>query len=128
MKIVITTVELRLQFSSAYAPQTDCSERVKDDFWTLLDEKTVEVPSEDRMVVTGDLDGNVAVSKSDYNCHDGFGYRTRNEDGEGILEYDGSHNFVITNTWFKKRMSHLVSFYSDVTKIQIDYVLVRHQD
>ena len=128
MKIVIATVELRLHFFSAYAPQTGCSESIKDDFWALLDEKTAEVPKEDTLVVAGDLNGHVGETRSDYSCHGGFGYGTRNEDGERILEYAESHNLVVTNTWFQKRTSHLVSFYSGNTKTQIDYVLLRRQD
>ncbi|VDP08946.1 unnamed protein product [Heligmosomoides polygyrus] len=36
-----------------------CSEQTKDEFWSLLDEKTAEVPSEDMVVVVGDLNGHV---------------------------------------------------------------------
>ncbi|EYB91332.1 hypothetical protein Y032_0207g2033 [Ancylostoma ceylanicum] len=66
MKIVVATVERRLHFFSAYAPQTGCSDKAKDDFWTLLDEKTEEVPPEDTIIVAGDLNGHVGATKEGY--------------------------------------------------------------
>ncbi|VDP19253.1 unnamed protein product [Heligmosomoides polygyrus] len=46
MKIIVDVEERRCHFFSAYAPQTGCSEQTKDEFWSLLDEKAAEVPSE----------------------------------------------------------------------------------
>ncbi|VDP21220.1 unnamed protein product [Heligmosomoides polygyrus] len=39
-----------------------------DEFWSLLDEKTTEVPSEDMIVVAGDLSGHVEATKDAYSC------------------------------------------------------------
>ncbi|EYC22094.1 hypothetical protein Y032_0018g3708 [Ancylostoma ceylanicum] len=128
MKVVVTTAEQRLHFFSAYAPQTGCCKQMKNDFWMLVDEKTAEVPMEDIIAVAGDLNGHVGAAKDGYRCHGGFGYGTRNDDGERILEYADSHDFVIMNTKFRKRPSHLVSFYSGNTQTQIDFVLVRYRD
>ncbi|VDP04498.1 unnamed protein product [Heligmosomoides polygyrus] len=100
MKIVVAAKD----FFSAYAPQSGCSDQAKDEFWNLLDEKTAEVPSKDVTVAAGDLNGH------------------------RILEYAGSHNLTIMNTVFRKRNSHLISFYSGNTKTQIDFVLVRDRD
>ncbi|VDP12487.1 unnamed protein product [Heligmosomoides polygyrus] len=104
MKVVVAAEQHMYHFFSAYAPQT-----AKDEFWTLLDEKTAEVQ-----------DG--------YSCRGGFGYGASNADGERILEYADSHNLTIANTMFRKRDSHLVSFYSGNTNTQIDFILVRHRD
>ncbi|VDO87662.1 unnamed protein product [Heligmosomoides polygyrus] len=41
---------------------------------------------------------------------------------------DHSHDLTIVNTKFRKRDSHLISFYSENAKTQIDYVLVRRRD
>ncbi|VDO60982.1 unnamed protein product [Heligmosomoides polygyrus] len=43
MKIVVAVEERRCHFFSANAPQTGCAEQTKDEFWSLLDEKTAEV-------------------------------------------------------------------------------------
>ncbi|VDO38104.1 unnamed protein product, partial [Heligmosomoides polygyrus] len=55
MKVVVAAEQRMYHFFSAYAPQAGCSERAKDEFWTLLDEKTAEAPSEDAVVIAGDL-------------------------------------------------------------------------
>ncbi|VDL84134.1 unnamed protein product [Nippostrongylus brasiliensis] len=73
MKVVVVTEKRRLHFFTAYAPWTGCSEEVKDEFWALLHEKTAEIPSEEMVVVAGDLNGLVGISKDGFKCHGGFG-------------------------------------------------------
>ncbi|VDO91031.1 unnamed protein product [Heligmosomoides polygyrus] len=127
MKIVVAAKE-RLYHFFAYAPQTGCSDQAKDESWNLLDEKTAEVPSKDVIIVAGDLNGHVGAAKDGYSCHGGFGYGSRNPDGERILEYAESHSLIIVNTVFRKRDSHLISYYSGSSKCQIDFVLVKDRD
>nr|CDJ81936.1 uncharacterized protein LOC101155354 [Haemonchus contortus] len=128
MKAVVVIERPNYHLFSAYAPQTACSEQTKDTFWNLLDEKTAEVPLQEAIVVAGDLNGHVGATKDGYSCHGGFGYGSRNTDGERILEYADSHNLTIVNTRFRKRDSHLITFYSGENRTQIDFVLVRHRD
>ncbi|EYC09242.1 hypothetical protein Y032_0061g3230 [Ancylostoma ceylanicum] len=128
IKVVVTTAEQRLHFFSAHAPQTGCCKQMKDDFWMLLDEKTAEVPMEDKIDVAGDFNGLVGAAKDGHRCHGGLGHGTRNDDGERILEYADSHDLVIMNTKFRKRPSLLVSFYSGNAQTQIDFVLARYRD
>ncbi|VDO72001.1 unnamed protein product [Heligmosomoides polygyrus] len=75
-----------------------------------------------------DLNGHVGAAKDGYSCHGGFGYGSRNPDGERILEYAESHSLTIVNTVFRKRDSHLISYYSGCSKSQIDFVLVKDRD
>ncbi|VDO81141.1 unnamed protein product [Heligmosomoides polygyrus] len=44
-----------------------------------------------------------------------------------ILDYAESHNLTIVNV-FRKRDSHLISYYSESTKTQIYFVLVKDRD
>ncbi|VDO99635.1 unnamed protein product [Heligmosomoides polygyrus] len=81
MKNVVAVEERRCQFFSAYAPQTGFFEQTKDVFWSLLDEKTAEVPSEDMVAVARDLIGHVGAARDDFSCHGGFVYGLRNADG-----------------------------------------------
>ncbi|VDO91568.1 unnamed protein product [Heligmosomoides polygyrus] len=67
MKIVVAAKE-RLFHFSAYAPQTGCSDQAKEEFLSLLDEKTAEVPSKDVIIVAGDLSGHVGATKDVYSC------------------------------------------------------------
>ncbi|VDO88007.1 unnamed protein product [Haemonchus placei] len=84
MKIVVI-IEAKNTIFSAYAPQTGCSEQTTDKYWNLLDEKTAEAPSQEDIVVAGDLNGHVGATKDGYSWHGGFGYGSRNTDGERIL-------------------------------------------
>uniref|UniRef100_W6NHB0 Craniofacial development protein 2-like n=1 Tax=Haemonchus contortus TaxID=6289 RepID=W6NHB0_HAECO len=70
----------------------------------------------------------MGATKDGYSCYGGFGYESRNTDGERILEYADSHNLAIVNTRFRKRDSHLITFYSGENRTQVDFVLVRHRD
>ncbi|VDP14034.1 unnamed protein product [Heligmosomoides polygyrus] len=63
-----------------------------------------------------------------YSCHGGFGYGSRNADGERILEYAESQNLTIVNIVFRKHDSHLILFYSRNTRTQIDFVLVKNRN
>ncbi|VDP30874.1 unnamed protein product [Heligmosomoides polygyrus] len=128
MKIVVAAKERLYHFLSAYAPQSGCSDQAMDEFWNLLDEKTAEVPSKDVIIVAGDLNGHVGAAKDGYSCHGGFGYGSCNPDGERILKYAESHSLTIVNTVFRKRDSHLISYYSGSSKSQRDFVLVKDRD
>ncbi|VDO67818.1 unnamed protein product [Heligmosomoides polygyrus] len=125
MKIAVAARKRLYHFFSAYAPQTGCSDQAKDEFWSLLDEKTAEVPPKD-VIIIADLNGHIGADG--YSCHGGFGYGSRKADGERILEYAESHNLTIVNTVFRKRDSHLISYYSGSSRSQIDFVLVRDRD
>ncbi|VDP39451.1 unnamed protein product [Heligmosomoides polygyrus] len=72
-------------------PVTECSERAKDEIWTLLDEKTAELPPEEAVVITNDLNGRVGTAKDGHSCHGGSGYGAN---GERIVEYAHSHNLI----------------------------------
>uniref|UniRef100_A0A914UMX3 Endonuclease/exonuclease/phosphatase domain-containing protein n=1 Tax=Plectus sambesii TaxID=2011161 RepID=A0A914UMX3_9BILA len=128
MKIVIIADDCKLHVFSGYAPQAGCLDRVKDEFWTMLDQKTADVPQREPVIVMGDLNGHIGKRKDGHRGHGGHGYGDRNDDGERILDYADSHNLVIVNTFFTKRDSHLKMFYSGPTSSQIDFVLVRRRD
>ncbi|PAV79511.1 hypothetical protein WR25_20142 [Diploscapter pachys] len=54
------------------------------------------------------------------------GFGGRNEDGEKLLEFAGSLDLVVLNTFFRKRESQTVTYESGRHRSQIDFVLV-HQ-
>jgi hypothetical protein len=47
---------------------------------------------------------------------------------EGILNFALAYDLFVTNTLFKKRVSHLVTFSSGQHCSQIDFILVRRED
>jgi hypothetical protein len=60
--------------------------------------------------------------------HGGFGYESRNQEGEGILNFALAYDLFVVNTLFRKRVSHLVIFSSGQHCSQIDFILVRRED
>jgi hypothetical protein len=60
--------------------------------------------------------------------HGGFGYGSRNQEGEGILNFALAYELFAANTLFRKRVSHLVTFSSGQHCSQIDFILTRRGD
>jgi hypothetical protein len=60
--------------------------------------------------------------------HGGFGYSSRNQEGEEILDFVVAYDLMIANTFVRKRESHLVTFSSGHHRSQIDFVLTRRED
>ncbi|EYC20165.1 hypothetical protein Y032_0022g483 [Ancylostoma ceylanicum] len=78
MKIMIASSSVNIHFFSLYAPQSGLSDNVKDAFWTLLDEQTTAVPSEDFVIVAGDLNDHDGREKNGNCAHGGFDVGERN--------------------------------------------------
>lgn len=73
---------------SCYAPQTGCTEEEKEEFWEHIDGEMQAVPSCERMVVAGDLNGHVGRDRTGYNdVHGGHGIGVANEEGIKILDF-----------------------------------------
>ncbi|XP_064106764.1 craniofacial development protein 2-like [Macrobrachium nipponense] len=52
-----------LNVVSAYAPQTGCSEEVKNKFWRDMDEVMTSTEIEERLVFGGDLNGHIGCNQ-----------------------------------------------------------------
>ncbi|ESO12155.1 hypothetical protein HELRODRAFT_158620 [Helobdella robusta] len=73
-----------------------------------------------------DLNGHVGEKTDCFNnVHGGFGYGKRNEDGNRILEFAESHGFCLLNTYFRKRLEHLITYKSGPSATQIDFFAVK---
>nr|GEY68845.1 hypothetical protein [Tanacetum cinerariifolium] len=114
---------------SAYAPQVGLSEVEKKTFWDSLDKVVREFPTNQRLILGGDLNWHIGAATEGYvGVHGGFGYGMRNEEGRAILDCAIAHDLVVVNSHFKKRDHHLVTFQSGGRCTQIDYLLVRKRD
>ena len=60
--------------------------------------------------------------------HGGFGYGSRSQEGEDVLNFALAYDLLIANTLFRKSESHLVTFCSGKHSSQIDYILTRRED
>ena len=100
---------------SVYAPQSGLARNVKDAFY------------DDQISVLSKIKENeILLPCGDWNGHIGHGLR--NTEGERILELAITLDLVVTNSRFKKRPSHLITFESGENRRQIDYILCRKQN
>jgi hypothetical protein len=114
---------------SAYAPQIGLNESIKRQFWEQLDALVSSVPISEKLFIGGDLNGHVCSTRVDFDgVHGGFGYGNRNQEGECILNFALVYDLFVTNTLFRKRVSHLVTFSSSHHCSQIDFILARRED
>jgi hypothetical protein len=91
---------------SAYAPQIGLNESIKRQFWEQLDILVSSVPISEKLFIGGDLNGHVSSIRVDFDgVHGGFGYRSRNQEGEGILNFALAYDLFVANTFFRKRVS-----------------------
>jgi hypothetical protein len=112
---------------SAYARQIGLNENVKMRFWEELDALVSSVSISEKL--GGDLNGHVDSTKVGFEgVHGGFGYGSRNQEGEGILNFALVYDLIVTNTLFRKSVSHLVTFSSGQHCSQIDFILARRDD
>jgi hypothetical protein len=87
------------------------------------------VPPSEKLFIGGDLNEHVGSTRVGFDgVHGGFGYGSRNQKGEGILNFALAYNLIVANTLFRKRVSHLVTFSSGQHCSQIDFILVRRKD
>ncbi|PWZ33556.1 Craniofacial development protein 2 [Zea mays] len=127
VKLVIG--DLVLNVISAYAPQVGLNENSKREFWEGLEDMVSSVPVGEKLFIGGDLNGHVGTSSTSFEgVHGGFGFGTRNQEGEEILNFALAYDMFIANTFFRKRTSHLVTFSSGQHTSQIDFVLLRKED
>ena len=99
---------------------------MKAEFQDLFDDTLRGIPSSEKLVVGADLNGHVGENRAGFERHiDGCGYGTRNEQGEAILRMAQAHDLAIVNTYFQKKVEHLITFKSGPNSSQIDYILVR---
>ena len=118
-----------LYIISSYAPQSGLSESKKDTFFFNRLSCISIVPTEEMLLVCGDLNGHVGKTSSGFEgLHGGHGYGVRNPEGTRILELCAAADLVITNTYFTKCDSQLLTFHSGNACSQTDYILVRKSD
>jgi exonuclease III len=73
---------------SAYAPQIGLNGSIKRQFWEQLDVLVGSVPISEKLFIGGDLNGHVGSTRVGFDgVHVGFGYESRNQEGEGILNF-----------------------------------------
>jgi hypothetical protein len=114
---------------NAYAPQIGLNESVKMQFWEEFDALVSSVPISDKLFIGGDLNGHVGSTRVGFEgVHEGFEYGSRNQEGEGTLNFALAYDLIVANTLFRKRVSHLVTFSNGQHCSQIDFILTKRED
>ncbi|KAL6495684.1 hypothetical protein OROGR_030247 [Orobanche gracilis] len=127
MSIKLVIGDEFLTIISAYAPQVGLDASIKQEFWEDLEEVVERIPMGEKLIIGGDLNGHVGVSRDGFeSVHGGFGFGDKNEAGNGILDFALAYDLGIMNTWFEKRDSHLVTYRNGGNASQIDFFLVRN--
>ena len=102
-KLIIS--DMILNVISVYAPQVGHDESAKRLFWEDLDHLVRAVPSSEKLFIGGDLNGHVGTSSVGFEAvHEGFGYGSRNHEGEEVLDFGVAFDLMIANTFFRKRV------------------------
>ena len=110
MLIKLLVGEAVLTVLSVYAPQTGLEESTKDSFYDSLRTVISELPDKEIVIPCGDWNGHVGREAAGYeSVRGGSGYGERNADGDRVLEFAVANDFVIGNTFFVKRDSHLIT-------------------
>ena len=129
MQIRLLVGKLILNIWSAYAPQTGLAEELKDLFFSKLLSNVVQVPDSETLVIAGDLNGHVGRTSEGFDgLHGEHGFGSRNADGTRILDMCVAADLAITNTFFSKSDSRLITYRSGANYSQIDYILTRKSD
>ncbi|XP_071687763.1 uncharacterized protein [Rutidosis leptorrhynchoides] len=114
MSVKLIIQEVTYTVISAYAPHVGLGEVEKRHFWESLDEVVRRCPTDQRLIIGGDLNGHVGTEVEGYaGIHGRFGYRIRNEEGRSILDLVIAHNLVVTNSFFRKTDAQLETFHSE---------------
>jgi hypothetical protein len=125
-KVKLLVGDLIFNVISAYAPEIGLNESIKKQFWEQLDALVSSVPISEKLFIGGELNGHVGSTRVGFDgVHWGFGYGSRNQEGEGILNFALAYDLFVANTLFRKRVSHLVTFSSGQHCNQIDFILAR---
>jgi hypothetical protein len=85
-----------------------------------------QIDDNEPLLIGGDFNGHVGKDCNGFlGYHGGEGFGLRNQEGKRILDLCIGANLAVTNTFFKKRDSHLITYSSGGCSTQVDYILTR---
>ena len=105
-----------------YAPQVRLSNHDKDAFYEQLLTCILSVEDSEIHILAGDFNGHESETFDTY--HSGKDYGTRNPEGLRILHLCSATDLAVSNIFFDKNQSKLITFSSADYNSQIDYILV----
>lgn len=127
----ISLLKLRIQENvnlsviQVYGPTLDSNENDKEKFYKLLNE-TMDEEKEYYNIVMGDWNSKVGQEAAIEGIKGPYGIGEMNENGERMIEFAGSHNLKIANTFFNKDKKLKWTWMSPDGQIrnEIDHILI----
>ena len=129
LTIRLNTTEGPVNLVSVYAPTLFSTPDAKDEFYENLASTIRNISSTEQLVLLGDFNARVGADIDSWpSCLGPFGVGKLNENGQRLLEFCAFHNLCITNSFFKTKPQHKVSWRHPRSKHwhQLDLILVRH--
>uniref|UniRef100_A0A2C9LCX7 Endonuclease/exonuclease/phosphatase domain-containing protein n=1 Tax=Biomphalaria glabrata TaxID=6526 RepID=A0A2C9LCX7_BIOGL len=114
----------------AYAPTLSSTPEAKDMFYDNLSSALSEIPTTEQVIILGDLNALVGSDNSAWDsCIGRFGVGKVNENGQRLLEVCSLHSLCVTNTYFKTKPQHRVSWRHPRSKHwhQLDLIMLRQK-
>ena len=113
-----------------YAPTSESSEDDIEKFYDDLERAIAPTPKKDVLILTGDWNAKVGCDNTGWEGVMGhYGYGTRNEQGERLLEFAAGHNLLICNTRFQQKPNRKWTWEAPngIHKNMIDLVLIQQR-
>ena len=118
-----------INFVCVYDPQPGLSAEEKYCFYEQLLVLVTSVAPSETLVIAGDFSGHVGQHIQGFSQHHGgYGYGTRIQEGMRILDLCVATDLAVTNTFFRKRNSHLFTCNPGRCATQVHYILVRRTE
>ena len=111
-----------------YTPTLSATLDAKDKFYENLASTIRNIPSTKQLVLLGNFNARMGADNDLWpSCLGPFGVGKMNENGQQLLELCAFHNLCITNSFFKTKPQHKVSWRHLCSKHwhQLDLILVR---
>lgn len=116
---------------SAYAPTLNADTDVKDNFYEDLRVCLENVHASDKLLLLGDFNARIGNKSENWpECIGNHGIGNINENGQRLLELCASYSLCVTNTYFKSKPIHKVSWKHPRSGHwhQIDFIITRRKD
>ena len=124
----VNNTESPMTLVSVYAPTLSATSDAKDEFYEKLASMITNIPSTEQLIILGDFNARVgAHCDSRPSCFGPFEVEKLKENGQRLLGLCTFHNLCITNSFFKTKPQHKVSWRHPHSKHchQLDLILVR---
>jgi len=115
---------LNMTFIQVYARTTAATESDVEDFYSFLQQTIDNTPKGDMTIIVGDMNAKIGECEASQTNRK-FGLGIRNEAGERLIEFCGTNDLKIMNSFFKqpKRRQYTWTSPDGRHRNQIDYVM-----